>query len=144
MEDPFKVLKEARVIAVVGASRNPNKDAGMVPAYLKSKGYKIIPINPVASEILGEKAYPSLLDIPDDVAREIDVIDVFRPPNEAVKIVEQAAELSRRTGKRYVIWFQYGTYTEEAVRLAEEKGLRVVYNNCMMEAHKKLERLEEG
>ena len=137
MEDPAKVLREAKVIAVIGASRNPEKDAGMVPAFLKSKGYKIIPINPVADEILGEKAYKSLDEVPDDLAKSIDVVDVFRPPREALQVVEQVVRLKKRTGKDIVLWFQYGTHTEEAVKRAEEAGIRVVYNRCMMEEYKK-------
>ncbi len=76
IRDPFEVLKTARVVAVVGASRNPEKDAYKVPEYLNKAGYRIIPVNPSAEEILGEKAYPSLDDIPDEIAREVDVVDV--------------------------------------------------------------------
>ncbi|MCE4611867.1 MAG: CoA-binding protein [Desulfurococcales archaeon] len=138
LEDPVKVLKEARVVAVVGASRNPEKDAYRVPAYLQSKGYKVIPINPKASEILGEKAYPSLDALPDDLAREVDVVDVFRPPEEAVNVVEQAIRLKERTGKDLVVWFQFGTSSDEAVEKALKAGLRVVRERCMMQELKRM------
>ena len=138
LEDPAKVLREARVVAVVGASRNPEKDAYRVPEYLKSKGYKIIPINPRADEILGEKAYPSLASLPDELARRVDVVDVFRPPEEAVRVVEQAIRLKERTGKDIVVWFQFGTSSDEAVDKALKAGLRVVRERCMMQELKKL------
>ena len=138
LEDPAKVLREARVVAVVGASRNPEKDAYRVPEYLKSKGYKIIPINPRADEILGEKAYPSLDSLPDELARRVDVVDVFRPPEEAVRVVEQAIRLKERTGKDIVVWFQFGTSSDEAVDKALKAGLRVVRERCMMQELKRL------
>ncbi len=138
LEDPAKVLREARVVAVVGASRNPEKDAYRVPEYLKSKGYKIIPINPRADEILGEKAYPSLDSLPDELARLVDVVDVFRPPEEAVRVVEQVIRLKERTGKDIVVWFQFGTSSDEAVEKALKAGLRVVRARCMMQELKRM------
>lgn len=137
--DPEEVLKSARTVVVVGASRNPEKDAHRVPAYLKNAGYKIVPVNPTASEILGEKAYPSLDAIPEDLAREVDVIDVFRPPSEAIKVAEAAIAFSRKAGKKVVVWFQKGTASKEAVEKLLEAGLDVVVDACMMEEHKKLD-----
>ena len=138
MADPAEVLRGARVVAVVGASRSPEKDAYRVPEYLKSKGYRVIPINPRASEILGEKAYPSLDSLPDDIARQVDVVDVFRPPEEAEKVVEQAIRLKERTGRDIVVWFQFGTSSEEAVEKALRAGLKVVRERCMMQELKRL------
>jgi predicted CoA-binding protein len=138
LADPQEVLRSARVVAVVGASRNPEKDAYKVPAYLKSKGYRIIPVNPRASEILGEKAYPSLDELPDEIARQVDVVDVFRPPEEALKVVEQAIRLKERTGRDIVVWFQFGTSSDEAVERALQAGLRVVRERCMMQELKKM------
>ncbi|MEB3861142.1 MAG: CoA-binding protein [Desulfurococcales archaeon] len=138
-EDLARILREARVIAVIGASRSLGKDAGRVPAFLKEKGYRIIPINPVASEILGERAYPSLLDLPEELAGSVDIVDVFRPPREAEAVVEQVLELARRTGRRPVLWFQPGTHTPEAVERAQGAGLRVVYGRCIMAEYSRLE-----
>ena len=143
MSKEFEVLKKARVIVVVGASRSPDKDAGKVPRYLMRQGYKVIPVNPFASEIEGVKAYPSLLDIPEDIARNIDVVDVFRPPEEAQRIVDQVLELRRRYGRPWAIWFQKGTANPEAVRRAESEGLVVVADKCMMEEHQRMRWLEE-
>ena len=139
MVEHFRVLREARVIAVVGASRNPAKDAHSVPAYLKERGYRIVPVNPTADEILGEKAYPSLLDLPDDIVRELDVVNVFRPPEEADSIVDQVAELRRRHGRPWAIWFQLGTSTRSAVEKARSMGLIVVDNKCMRVEHRRMQ-----
>lgn len=138
-EDIARILKSTRVVAIIGASRNLEKDAGKVPAFLKEKGYRIIPINPVANEILGEKAYPSLKDIPLDLAKEIDVVDVFRPPREADVVVDQVLDLASRTGRKPILWFQLGTHTPEAVERARRAGLKVVYNRCMMAEYSRLE-----
>ena len=130
-------MEKYRVVAVVGASRSLEKDAGRVPAYLKEKGYEIIPINPRADEILGVKAYPSLLDLPEDLAKRVEVVDVFRPPQEAMEVVRQATELKKRYGRPFVIWFQIGTATVEAVKEARKQGFEVVSGKCMMMEHKK-------
>src|SRR5436189_5625442 len=79
---PMEVLKKYRIVAVVGASRNPEKDAHTVPEYPKEHGYTVVPINPGVPQILGEKAYPSLIDVPEGLARGIQVVDVFRPSEE--------------------------------------------------------------
>lgn len=134
---PREILEKYRVVAVVGASRSLEKDAGKVPAYLKEKGYEIIPINPRADEILGVKAYPSLLDLPEDLAKRIEIVDVFRPPQEAMEVVRQAAELKEKYGRPFVIWFQIGTATVEAVKEARKHGFEVVSGKCMMMEHKK-------
>ncbi len=139
VEDPleaYRVLRGLRVIAVVGASGRPGKPAHNVPAYLKSVGYRIIPVNPRYGEVLGERAYPSLDDIPDTLAREVDAVQVFRPPEEAVAVARAAVRLKARAGRGLVLWFQPGTDSEEAAREAAEAGLTVVRGYCMMELHK--------
>ncbi|MDT7886555.1 MAG: CoA-binding protein [Thermoproteota archaeon] len=126
-----EILEKSKVIAVVGASRTEGKPAHFVPAYLKSKGYKIIPINPFADEILGEKAYKSLLDIPSDV--KIDVVDVFRPSEEVTKVVEEAIKRGVK-----IVWLQLGIYNKEAVELAKKNNIEIIWDRCMMETHKRL------
>jgi predicted CoA-binding protein len=123
--------EKSKIIAVVGASRTEGKPAHFVPAYLKSKGYKIIPINPFADEILGEKAYKSLLDIPSDV--KIDVVDVFRPSEEVTKVVEEAIKRGVK-----IVWLQSGIYNKEAVELAKKNNIEIIWDRCMMETHKRL------
>jgi predicted CoA-binding protein len=126
-----EILEKSKVIAVVGASRTEGKPAHFVPAYLKSKGYKIIPINPFVDEILGEKAYKSLLDIPPDI--KIDVVDVFRPSEEVTKVVEEAIKRGVK-----IVWLQSGIYNKEAVELAKKNNIEIIWDRCMMETHKRL------
>jgi predicted CoA-binding protein len=132
LEERIKeILEKSKIIAVVGASRTEGKPAHFVPAYLKSKGYKIIPINPFADEILGEKAYKSLLDIPPDI--KIDVVDVFRPSEEVTKVVEEAIKRGVK-----IVWLQSGIYNKEAVELAKKNNIEIIWDRCMMETHKRL------
>jgi len=128
---PMEVLKRYRVVAVVGASRNPEKDAYTVPEYLKGHGFKIIPINPEADRILGERAYPSLLEIPADLAKEVQVVDVFRPSEELPRVAEQLVVFSRRFSVSPVFWAQLGLESEEAKEILSAHGIRYVMNACM-------------
>jgi len=131
-EEIKKILSESKVVAVVGASRTSGKPAHYVPAYLKTKGYKIIPVNPFADEILGEKTYKSLKDIPKDI--KIDIVDVFRPSEDVINVVKDAID----RGDINLIWLQEGIYNKEAVELAKQHGIRVIWNRCMMKSHKRL------
>jgi predicted CoA-binding protein len=129
MNELLEIYRRARTIAVVGASASRGKAAHAIPAYLQSQGYRIVPVNPRGGEILGERAYPSLreVDLP------VDVVDVFRPPEEAVAVARDAIAVGAE-----VLWFQPGTHTEEAVRLARDAGLTVVAERCMGEMHGEL------
>gem|GEM_PF-55387 len=131
------VLKRYRVIAVVGASKNPEKEAHAVPAYLKLHGYTIIPINPTSQEVLGEKAYGSLLDIPPQLAKQVDVVEVFRPSEELPEVAKQTAEFKRRHGRPFVFWAQLGLENEEAKKILAESGIAYVMNACMRIEHQK-------
>src|SRR5215472_386861 len=93
------VMKRYKTIAIVGASKNPEKDAYTVPQYLKAHGYKIIPINPTADKILDEKAYPSLADLPAEIATKVEVVDVFRPSEELPQVARQVVEMKNKYGK---------------------------------------------
>ncbi len=132
--DPVEVLKRYRTVAVVGASRDPSKWAHIVPKYLKEHGYRIIPINPTASEILGEKAYKSLMEVPE----EVEVVEVFRPSEEVPKIVEEVIQRKRARGDVKVLWLQLGiTADEESKKKLKEAGIALVENACMMETHQR-------
>jgi predicted CoA-binding protein len=132
--DPVEVLKRYRTVAVIGASRDPSKWAHIVPKYLKEQGYRIIPINPTASEILGEKAYKSLMEVPD----EVEVVEVFRPSEEVPKIVEEVIQRKRARGDVKVLWLQLGiTADEESKKRLKEAGIALVENACMMETHQR-------
>ncbi|NIM46129.1 MAG: CoA-binding protein, partial [Nitrososphaeria archaeon] len=109
---------------------DPGKDSHIVASYLKEAGYRIVPVNPSADEILGEKVYRDLLDIP----FEVDVVDVFRPSDEVEPIVDSAIKKNVKA-----LWMQLGIVNEEAAKKkAVEAGLDVVMDRCMMTEHKRL------
>lgn len=125
-DDLLRIYADTRVIAVVGASDDVSKPAGNIPAYLRAQGYRIIPVNPTRETVLGERAYASLADIDDPV----DVVDVFRPAPEGPDIARGAADIGAK-----VIWFQPGTQSGEASRIAHDAGLTVVSRICMGATH---------
>jgi len=116
------LLSSARTIAVVGLSTQPWKAAHSVPASLKAAGYKVIPVHLTATEILGEKVYRSLLDIPEHV----DIVDVFRPAAETPAIAEQAVQI-----KAGALWLQLGIVNEQARSIAEAAGLTYIEDRCI-------------
>jgi len=132
--DPVEVLKRYRTVAVVGASRDPSKWAHIVPKYLKEQGYSIIPINPTASEVLGERAYKSLMEVPE----EVEVVEVFRPSEEVPKIAEEVIQRRKARGDVKVLWLQLGiTADEDTKKRLKEAGIALVENACMMETHQR-------
>jgi predicted CoA-binding protein len=137
-DDGLRMLLSVRTIAVVGMSKDPSKYGHKVGAYLKGHGYRIVPVNPAAEEILGEKSYPSLLDIPEEIQREIELVDIFRPSQDIPPIVKQAIELKRKHGKLRGVWMQLGIVNESAAALAEKAGLDAVMDRCLMIEHKRL------
>jgi predicted CoA-binding protein len=127
-----EILSKYKTVAVVGLSREPDKDSHKVALYLKTHGFRIIPVNPFADEILGEKSYKSLLDIPSEIQKTIEIVDVFRPAKDVPPIVEQAVKLREINGKPYVVWMQLGIVNEQAAIAAKKAGLAVVMDKCMM------------
>lgn len=132
---PVEVLEKYRTIAVVGASKSPEKEAFSVPRYLKDHGYRIIPVNPTATEIMGETTYHSLLEMPEEVGRTVDVVEVFRPSEELPRVALQAAEMKKRCGRPFVFWAQQGLESEEAKGILERNGIGYVMNACMRTVH---------
>ncbi len=128
-EKLLRIYAETKTIAVVGASADESKAAHQIPRYLQSQGYRIIPVNPRGGEVLGEPVFRSLTDI--DVP--VDVVDVFRPAQEAPAIARQAIAIGAK-----VLWLQIGIESEEARQLAEAAGLTVIMNRCMGETHGEL------
>jgi uncharacterized protein len=116
-----EILATARTIAVVGASRDPSKAGGSVPAGLQARGFRIIPINPYADTLFGERVYRLLLDVPG----KVDIVDVFRPASDAPEIARQAAAIGARA-----LWLQLDIRSAEARRIAEEAGLDYVEDEC--------------
>jgi len=132
--DPVEVLKKYKTVAVIGASKDPSKWAHVVPKYLKEHGYRIIPINPTATEILGERVYKSLMEVPE----EVEVVEVFRPSEEVPKIVEEVIQRRKTRGDVKVVWLQLGiTADEESKKKLHETGIALVENMCMMETHQR-------
>jgi predicted CoA-binding protein len=123
-----QILRKVHTFAIVGCSRNTDKLAHVIPKYLKEHGYKIIPINPNADEILNEKAYPSLNEVPKDV--KIDVLEIFRPPIEIPSLIEIA-------NKREIpiIWLQVGLRSKEAAEKAAKYGMTYIENLCPRREH---------
>ncbi len=126
------ILNQARTIAVVGLSSKPHRDSYGVARYLQDRGYRVVPVNPNETEVLGETAYPSVLDVPTDVA--IDIVDVFRKAEETPSVAEQAVSAGAR-----VLWLQEGIVNDEARRIAEEGGLTVVMDLCIRTTTARLE-----
>jgi uncharacterized protein len=132
-----EILSKYRVIAVVGLSSDPSKPSHHVAVYMKAHGYRIIPINPTVVEVLGEKSYKSLLDLPPELQKTIEVVDIFRRPEDVSPVVEQAVALKQKNGKPYVVWMQLGIVNEEAAETARKAGLVVVMDRCIMLEHKR-------
>jgi predicted CoA-binding protein len=124
--DPETIVKEARTVAVVGLSSNTEKASNEVGAYLMEQGYRVIPVNPNEEEVLGERSYESVEQIPE----QVDVVDVFLPSEKTPEIAEDAVRAGAGT-----LWLQLGIENSEARRIAEEGGLTYVENRCMRQTH---------
>jgi uncharacterized protein len=124
-----ELLKSAHTIAVVGLSSNPVRPSNGVAAYLQRAGYRIIPVNPNETEVLGEKAYARLEDIPE----KIDIVDVFRRPEFAPEVVESAIRIGAET-----VWMQEGVVHKAAAERARQAGIAVVMDRCILKEHRRL------
>lgn len=121
------ILQTKKPIAVVGLSDNPNRPSNEISSYMQSQGYRVIPVNPMVTEALGEKAYPSLRDVPEPV----DIVQIFRRPEDVPAIVDDAIAIGAK-----VVWMQPGAENDEAAAKAEAAGLKVVVGACMRSVHK--------
>jgi len=126
---------DSKTIAIVGASRDPTKDSHTVAAYLKSHGYKIIPVNPTTDRILEETSYKSLLDIPEEKARMIDLVDIFRPSQDIPPIMAEAVQLKKKYGHLKAVWMQLGISNSKAAQEAGREGLQVIQDACIRIEH---------
>ena len=129
LEEMRQILVQSKTIAVVGLSDRPNRPSYGVASYLKGQGYRVIPVNPNLTEVLGEKAYASLHDIPEAV----DMVDIFRRPEYVLPIVEDAIAIDVK-----VVWMQMGIVNEEAAERGEAAGLTVVMDACTAAIHRLL------
>jgi len=121
-----RILHTSKTIAIVGLSNNPLRASYFVGYYLKRHGYRVIPVNPRETEILGETSYPSLHDVPEPV----DVVNVFRAPDALPGIARDAAAIGAKT-----LWCQFGVINLEGARIAEDAGLTVVMDRCLKIEH---------
>jgi predicted CoA-binding protein len=128
-KDMKDILLSTRTIASVGLSGNQEKESYWIASYLKDQGYRIIPVNPTATEILGEKSYPDLESVPE----KIDVVQVFRRPEDVPPVVDGAIKAGAK-----VVWMQEGIVNEAAAQKAREAGLQVVMDACMRATHRRL------
>lgn len=136
-EDDGRITRilSSKTIAVVGLSKDPSRPSYDVARYLRSHGYRIVPVNPTVDNVLGEKSYGSLIDLPEAVRREIDVVDIFRRAEDVPPIIDQAIELHRLYGRPRAVWMQLGIVNEAAAKKARESGLEVVMDRCMKIEH---------
>jgi len=124
-----EILQSTTTIASVGLSSSDEKESYWIVSYLQEQGYRIIPVNPKATEILGEKVYASLSDIPD----QVDVVQVFRKSEDVPPVVDEAIKIGAK-----VVWMQEGIVNEEAAQTARAAGLQVVMDACMRATHRRL------
>ena len=128
-EEIRDILRASKTIAVVGLSDKPDRDGYHVAAYMKSAGYRIIPVNPAVAAVLGEKSYASLRDVPE----KIDVVDVFRKADAVPAIMDDAIAVGAK-----VVWLQEGIVHNEAAEKARAAGLKVVMSKCLLKEHRRL------
>ena len=133
-EEIKSILEKYKTIAVVGLSWNPAKESYKVAKYLKTEGYRIIPVNPFAEVILGEECYKSLLDVPET----IEIVVIFRSAKDVLPTADEAIELKKKLGNPRVIWMQLGIVNEKAARRARNAGLTVLMDRCIMAEHNRL------
>jgi predicted CoA-binding protein len=128
-DDEIRDILSLKHVAVIGMSKNNDKAAHYVPKYLSENGFDIIPVNPTTNEILGKKCYSTISDVDDT----IDIVDVFRPSDLVLSVVEEAIKKNPK-----VIWLQEGIHNPEAEEMARRKDIKVVFNRCMLAEHQRL------
>lgn len=128
------IFENYRTIAVYGMSSDGKEPSQRIPSYLASKGYRIIPINLHADRIAGWETYRRLRD----VREHVDILQVFRPSDEALSVVKEAMDRKMKKGDIHVIWLQLGIENEDARKLAEESGILFIQNKCMYEEHRRI------
>ncbi|HKR00822.1 MAG TPA: CoA-binding protein [Pyrinomonadaceae bacterium] len=121
-----KILEDCRTIAVVGLSSSPGRASNGVAGYMKRQGYRIIPVNPNEEQVLGEKSYPTLADVPD----RIDLVDIFRRSDSAGEVVDEAIKVGAKA-----VWLQEGVIDHQAAERAQNAGLLVVMDRCWLKEH---------
>lgn len=129
-KDIHHILKEAKTVAMIGCSPKEYRTSNYAAKFLQERGYRVIPVNPEAKEIYGEKSYDKLTDIPSDV--QIDIVNVFRNSEFSAEAVQDTAEWKKKTGQDPVVWTQLDVSSPEAEKVAEENKLPYIKNRCIM------------
>ena len=129
MSTESEILESYRVVAVVGLSANEERDSFRVAKYLKEHGYKIIPVNPMAQEVLGQKCYADLTSVPE----RVEIVDIFRRASDVPPVVEQAINIGAKA-----VWMQEGIVNEDAALLARQAGIQVVMDRCIRKVHEEI------
>ncbi len=124
-----RILHDLRTVAVVGLSANWHRPSNFAAKYLKEHGYRVIPVNPNYEEVLGERCYPDLKSVPD----QVDVVDIFRRPDDVPPVVDEAIAIGAK-----VVWMQLGVINQEAAETARRAGLEVVMDRCMKIEHARI------
>jgi predicted CoA-binding protein len=128
-DEELREILRLSTIAVVGCSPNPDRPSHAVAAYLQAVGYRVIPVNPGQSSILGEKCYPNLSAVPE----KVDIVDLFRKSEEVFPLVQEAIRIGAK-----VVWMQDGVEHEASAQAARAAGLKVVMNDCLLRVHRRL------
>lgn len=128
-----RILKDCRVIAVVGLSANWHRPSFFAAKYMQEHGYRVVPVNPQYQEVLGEKCYASLRDLPANLADKVDMVDVFRKTADVLPVAEDAVAIGAR-----VLWQQLGVRNQAAADLARARGLEAVMDRCVKIEHGRL------
>jgi predicted CoA-binding protein len=123
------ILRDCKTVAVVGLSPNPARPSHRVAVYLQEQGYRVVPVNPNAAEILGERCYPNLTAIP----YSVELVDIFRRSEEGPPVIDEAIQVGAKA-----VWMQLGIVNEAAAKLAQEAGLDVVMDKCTAIEHRAL------
>ena len=136
--DIEQILENTSNIAVIGLSKNELRDSYQVSAYMKNAGYNIIPVNPTIDSVMGVKSHNSLKNIPEDVLKNIELVNVFRKSEFVNEIVDEVIEINKKYGSIHTIWMQLGIFYDEIDRISEENKLNIITNKCIKIEHGRL------
>ena len=136
--DIEQILENTSNIAVIGLSKNELRDSYQVSAYMKNAGYNIIPVNPTIDSVMGVKSHNSLKNVPEDVLKNIELVNVFRKSEFVNEIVDEVIEINKKYGRIHTIWMQLGIFYDEIDRISEENKLKIITNKCIKIEHGRL------
>ena len=133
-----QIFENTSNIAVIGLSKNELRDSHQVSVYMKNAGYNIIPINPTIDSVMGVKSHNSLKNIPEDVLKNIELVNVFRKSEFVKEIVDEVIEINKKYGRIHTIWMQLGIFYDESDRISEDNKLNIITNKCIKIEHGRL------